>query len=113
MQREQQVKFRVNTDELNQLRERARGARLPLSILVRNAALGLEIVPAAPTAPEINIEKYSELARLAGNLNQVTHHLNAGHIVATEREKLDLLDTLSMILTNVQHLRRDLLGAGK
>ncbi|MCC6142532.1 MAG: hypothetical protein LC110_08515 [Burkholderiales bacterium] len=103
----------MNTDELNQLRERARGARLPLSILVRNAALGLEIVPAAPTAPEINIEKYSELARLAGNLNQVTHHLNAGHIVATEREKLDLLDTLSMILTNVQHLRRDLLGAGK
>lgn len=113
MQREQQVKFRVNTDELSQLRERARVARLPMSILVRNAALGLEIVPAAPTAPEINIEKYSELARLAGNLNQLTHHLNAGHIVATERERMDLLDKLSMILTNVQNLRRDLLGAGK
>lgn len=113
MQREQQVKFRVNADELNQLRERARAARLPLSILVRNAALGLEIAAAAPTAPEINIEKYSELARLAANLNQLTRHLNEGHIVATEREKLDFIDSLSMTLTNVQHLRRELLGVNR
>jgi hypothetical protein len=111
--REQVIKVRVSSEERLALEERARAARLPLSLLVRNAALGLEIVPAAPTAPEINIEKYGELARLAGNLNQVTHHLNAGHIVATEREKLDLLDRLSMILANVQNLRRDLLGAGK
>jgi hypothetical protein len=111
--REQVIKVRVSSEERLALEERARAARLPLSLLVRNAALGLEIVPAAPTAPEINIEKYGELARLAGNLNQVTHHLNAGHIVATEREKLDLLDRLSMILANVQNRRRDLLGAGK
>lgn len=112
--REQVIKVRVSSEERLALEERARAARLPLSLLVRNAALGLQIEPAPPAAPEVNIEKYGELARLAGNLNQLTRHMNEGHILlASDSQRLDLQDVLSRTLINVQHLRRELLGAGQ
>ncbi|GIK26486.1 MAG: hypothetical protein BroJett006_27320 [Betaproteobacteria bacterium] len=111
--REQVIKVRVSSEERLALEELARAARLPLSLLVRNAALGLKIEPAPPAAPEVNIEKYGELARLAGNLNQLTRHMNEGHILASDSQRLDLQDVLSRTLINVQHLRRELLGAGQ
>lgn len=111
--REKVIKVRVSPGEREELEQLARAARLPLSLLVRNAALGLKIEPAPPAAPEVNIEKYGELARMVSNLNQLTRHLNEGHIVASDSQRLDLQDVLSQALINVQHLRRELLGADR
>lgn len=56
------------------IRGKALAARLPMSALVRRAALGLRCDP----VPAITADQWSRLGPLAANLNQIARHLNAG-----------------------------------
>ena len=48
-------------------------------------ATGLNEKPKLKTIlPEINTEAWIELARTAGNLNQLAHHANEGQVVSTQ-----------------------------
>lgn len=70
-----QVSIRLNAGELallDSLRgKRARGEWMRLA--------SLAVLP--PVIPEINAKTYAELARSAGNLNQIARYLNAGKAV--------------------------------
>lgn len=59
--------------------------------------------------PTLNRQAYSELARLAGNLNQLVRHCNngTGGIVAGEQ----LAPAIQRLHADVQKLRGQLLGA--
>lgn len=80
--------------------EKAQAAHLPVSVFMRQAGLGHR-VHAVPTG---NAERWAELAKLAANLNQLTHHANAGREVGIATSLLDDLHR------EVQGLRRELLG---
>lgn len=56
---------------------KATTAGLPPATFVRQVALDAVVSPPAPI-PEINRKIYLELAKIGGNLNQISHHLNAG-----------------------------------
>lgn len=72
---------------------------------LRAAALGNNVL----TVPAINREKYSELARLAGNLNQLMRHVHSGTGGIIHGDQL--LPALDKLHTEVQALRQSLLGA--
>lgn len=57
------------------MRAKAREARLPISTFVRHAALA-QPVQAPPS--EISISAWQDMARVAGNLNQLAHAIAAG-----------------------------------
>ena len=75
----EQLRAKVDTylreDEKDVIARKARAAGLPVSTYVRRAALGHKL----QTVPTPNVEKWRELARLAGNLNQIAHAINGGH----------------------------------
>lgn len=79
---------------------RAIEARLPLSMFIRKAALGHRIA----TVPAGNAEKWASLSRLASNLNQLAHHLNAGRAAGFDAGLIEEL------LDEVRSLRLELLG---
>lgn len=107
------VKIRVSDDERQQLAASAAAARVPLSLFLRNAGLGLEIQPAPPAAPEVNIEVYRELARLAGNFNQFQKSINDGRAAVGLAVALDGIDQIQKIGEQLQVLRLQLLGANR
>ena len=69
---------------------------------LRIAALG-RTAPKAPV-PEINRQAYGELARLAGNLNQMMRMIHSGDVCKMDNFQLPELQRL------VQRLRLELLG---
>lgn len=81
--------------------KKAKAAGLRPSAFIRQAALGRRI---SPPAPEINREAWASLGKLAGNLNQILHHLNAGFDTSMNA------DLLKTIRAEVQALRQSLLG---
>jgi len=102
---------RLTDDEHERLRNLAHAARLQLAEFVRTAALGREVTAAAPSVPELNREAYSDLARLASNLNQISHNLHLGlHSQGREAELFDLLTRVSM---STRALRSSLVGGEK
>lgn len=65
--------FRVSTEELTQIEQRAAAARMRVSVYIRACALG-----SAPTqVPEINKEAFVELRKIGTNLNQIARRLNS------------------------------------
>lgn len=80
--------------------EKSQAAHLPISAFMRQAALG-QRVHSVPTG---NAERWAELATLAANLNQLTHHANAGQDIGVPASLLEGLHR------EVQALRRELLG---
>lgn len=106
--REIKLTIRLTSSEHEKLRDLAHAARLQLAEFVRAAALGREITAAPPSVPELNREAYSELGRLAGNLNQISHNLNLGlQSQGREQELFDLLTRTSM---STRALRAALIG---
>jgi hypothetical protein len=102
---------RLTGEEHEQLRNLAHAARLQLAEFVRAAALGREVTAAAPSVPELNREAYADLARLASNLNQISHNLHLGlHSQGREAELFDLLTRVSM---STRVLRSALVGGDK
>jgi hypothetical protein len=97
------AKVYLASSERDLLLARADAVGLSLSDFIRHAALNAKI--AIRTTPQPNIEKWSELSRLAGHLSKLT--------------KLALIDRLDgiepTVLTDlhaaVQSLRLDLIGA--
>jgi hypothetical protein len=88
--------------EAEQLQDKARLAGLPLSVFLREAALGKRI----HTLPVINAQRWGELAPLQANLNQLVRHLNNG----TTHEVDEVL--LAGLLAEVKDLRQALIGGG-
>ena len=96
------LSIRLNSAEHGEVLRRADGSGLPPTVWIRRAALS-RIVP-RPPAPEINRIAYAELARLAGNLNQLTKAAYEGRVnIAPE--------FIEAIREAVQKLRLELLGA--
>ena len=69
---------------------------------LRQAALSRRLP--SPPVPAINREEYAELARLSGNLNQLTRLANSGQPVSVAD------GLLQRLIGEVSHLRRALLG---
>jgi hypothetical protein len=87
--------------EIESIRTRATSVRLPMSTYVRKAALDLRI---DTPPPAINVARWSELARLAGNLNQIARACNSGLVPQ------DVRPTLRALADQVRELRQELLG---
>lgn len=90
----------VSAPERGQIEEKAAAARLPLSAFVRNAALGI----AMPVVPTGSIERWRDLARVAGNLNQLAHAINEGRATGVD------IDTIAALSEQVRLLRLELVG---
>lgn len=60
-----------------------------------------------PVVPEINRQAWVSLAKLAGNLNQISHAINAGNIIQTTT---GIIELLVQIRGEITTLRGDLIG---
>jgi hypothetical protein len=80
--------------ELVELVNKAKAVKAPLSFLIRQAVLTKEIT----ALPEVNSKQYSELARLAGNLNQFVKLSNQGKIqTANLKEIIQIQNLLNVV----------------
>jgi len=95
------VSVRLNSAELAELDAARAPVQMRRGEYLRQAWAG----KLPPTIPSINREAWASLARVAGNLNQYQHALNAGEV--TDGHPPDLIESLA---TQVQTLRAALLG---
>lgn len=96
------IGVRVTPAEYAALREKAAAMHMPPAQWLREAALSRRL-PSPPVAA-INRDQYSELARLAANLNQLAHLANEGaHVTVSDA-------LLTQVATETRRLRRALLG---
>ena len=102
-QRRRPLSVRFSPAESDELTAAARAAGLPVSVYVRDRALGR---PVRGPVPEVNRAAYAELARAAGNLNQLAAHANAGNVV----DGAELRHVIEAVRDQVQTLRLALLG---
>jgi hypothetical protein len=96
------IGVRVTPAELAALRAKADTMGVTPAQWLRQAALSRRLP--SPPVPEINREQYAELARLSGNLNQLTRLANTGQSVVVADALLQRLNT------EVGLLRQALLG---
>lgn len=105
--REGELRTRVDiyltAAERDDIAKRASSSRLAVSAFIRKAAMGQRVA----TVPTGNAKRWESLARLASNLNQVAHHLNAGHAQGCDPHLIEHL------LDEVQGLRLELMGAAE
>jgi len=94
----------VNPVEMDAIRRKADSVGLPVSQWLRQIALA-RYVP-RPLVPELNREVYAELAKLAGNLNQLARAASAA-----EDRVLVPMALLKEVYAILQQLRLELLGA--
>lgn len=92
-------------DEIEAVEERAAALGIDSCEWLRTAALGLTV----KSVPAINRAAYSELSKLAANINQIAHVANATSAVNTS----DLIKTLSEVRIEVQTLRSELIGGSR
>ncbi len=100
--REVTIGVRVSPPEYAQLRAKAEQMGLLPAQWLREAALSRRLP--SPPVPAINRAEYAELARLSGNLNQLTRLANEGGPVTVAG------GLLLSLLDEVKRLRRALLG---
>lgn len=96
------IGVRVSASEYAALRARAAQMHMSPARWLRDAALTRRL-PSPPVAA-INREQYVELARLAANLNQLTHMANEGRNVTIANGLLECL------VVETRRLRQALLG---
>jgi len=94
----------VNLAEMDAIRRKADSVGLSVSQWLRQVALA-RYVP-RPLVPELNREAYAELAKLAGNLNQLVRTASAA-----EGRVLVPMTLLKEVYAMLQQLRLELLGA--
>lgn len=93
----------VNAAELDALRRYADSAGLSVSEWIRRVALS-RYTP-RPIMPEVNRKTYLELARIGGNLNQLTMLAHSGSF-----GPIDAL--LAEVITILRQTQRELCGGG-
>lgn len=91
--------------EIEALEQRAAALGINPCEWLRMSALGL----AVKSVPAINRSAYSELSKLASNINQIAHVANA----TSAFNPSDLVKTLSETKEKVQELRTELLGGNR
>jgi hypothetical protein len=96
------IGVRVSRDEYAALCARAAHMHMAPAQWLRHAALTRRL-PSPPVAA-INREQYAELARLAANLNQLTHLANQGRSVTIANGLLEQL------IGETRRLRQALIG---
>lgn len=101
--RRRRVSVYLTEGEYQELLRRAGMPRL-ISTYLRNAALGRDL-PRQPI-PEVNRELWADLARLAGNLNQLQKAINQGRMVQVS----DLEKMVQALRDEVAWLRFLLIG---
>jgi len=95
------IGVRVSENEYAELKVKAEQMEMTPAQFLREAALSRRLPPAVPP---VNWERYSELARLAANLNQLTRMGNEGR-------RVNVSDALLQQLTDeVVRLRLALIG---
>lgn len=102
--RKRTIGVRVNATELDALQRKADSLGLPLAQWLRKVALS-RFVP-RPLVPEVNREAYAELAKLAGNLNQLARAAHEGRAVVP-------FPLLKATHDALNALRLELLGASR
>ena len=101
--RAETIGVRVSADEYAALKVKAEAMGMTPAQWLREAALTRRLP--SPPVPAINLEEYAELARLAGNLNQLTRRVNLSEpVVVTDSLLVELSD-------EVRRLRLGLIGA--
>ena len=98
------IGVRVTPAEHAALRTKAETLGTTPADWLRQAALSRR--SPSPPVPAINREHYAELARLSGNLNQLTRLANSGQPVSVAD------GLLQRLIGEVSQLRRALLGLG-
>ena len=96
------IGVRVTSAELTALRTKAEAMGTTPADWLRQACLSRRLP--SPPVPAINRLEYAELARLSGNLNQLTRLANGGQAVTVA----DAL--LQHLISEVSRLRQALLG---
>jgi hypothetical protein len=99
------IGVRVSASEYAALRIRADEMKMTPAQWLRTAALARRL-PAMPV-PAINREQYAELARLAGNINQLAYLANSNRISFVEGADAELLRSLDK---KISELRLTLIG---
>ena len=94
----------VNPAEMDAIRRKADSVGLSVSQWLRQVALS-RYVP-RPLVPELNRKAYAELAKLAGNLNQLARVASAA-----EGRVLVPMALLKEVYAVLQQMRLELLGA--
>lgn len=94
--RRRTIGVRVNAAELKVLQEKADICGLPLAQWMRQVALS-RVAP-RPRVPEVNREAYADLARLAGNINQLVKITHRGQT----NLPIELLYVLQEAINNVR-----------
>ena len=98
------IGVRVTSAEHAALRTKAETLGTTPADWLRQAGLSRRLP--SPPVPAINREHYAELARLSGNLNQLTRLANSGQPVSVAD------GLLQRLIGEVSQLRRALLGLG-
>lgn len=94
------IKIFLSDDERSSIESKAHSSGLALSSFIRRVALGAKV----STIPQPNAEKWQDLARLAGNLNQLARAANS--YAAVEVDSTLLMEVAVL----VRSLRQDLIG---
>lgn len=97
------VGVRINAAEWAVILRKADAFGIPPTTWMRMAALTRQLPP--QRVPEINRKVYAELARLAGNFNQLARASNAGRVVVP-------FPLLKAVQDKLTRLRLELLGDG-
>lgn len=93
--------------EIAQIEQSANAVGLSAVEYLRRITLGRHIIP----VPAINREQYTELGKLAVNINQIARQLNS--FINKDADHAILLEVLTVIHSEVQQLRRSMIGAAK
>lgn len=96
------IGVRVSAEEYAALRAKAEQMGMTPAQWLRVAALSRRLPP--PPAPPVNREQYAELAKLAGNLNQLARLANLGYLVVVNEA------LLQQTIDEVSRLRLELIG---
>lgn len=102
---------RLTDAEVAEVKGHADVSGISASELIRRRVLGQRLPKGS--APEINRAAWADLARTAGNLNQLTHHLNIQNLKGGEAmvESGEVKNLVRTLVDQVQKVRLELLGA--
>lgn len=98
------VSVRLNQVELAELDQAREKTEMQRGTYLRSVSRG--VVP--KIIPEINKQAWRELARMAGNLNQLQAAINSGQLVGGQVAT----DMITELYLEVQGLRMELIGGG-